>query len=92
MGRVALCPAVARSGALCRAQPKGVEKQPEHKRSRRVTPRLPACPATCRFLLDQGCRRLEVTLRDSETAPALEQAWRSPGEERARLCPRRAQR
>lgn len=60
---VAVRPAVARSGALFGAQ-LGEGKQPAYKSSRRVPLRLPACPATRRFLLDQGRRRLEVTLRD----------------------------
>lgn len=42
----------------------GGGKQLARKGSRRVPPRLSACLAACRFLLDQGRRRLEVTLRD----------------------------
>lgn len=42
----------------------GGGKQPACRGGRRVPPQVPACPAVRHFLLDHGCRRLEVTLRD----------------------------
>lgn len=53
----------------------------------RPQPQLPALPAARRFLLDQGRRRLEVTLSDGASLRPSGAAWRSPGKGRARLCP-----
>lgn len=52
---MALCSAVAQSGALFGGQPgMGGGKQPSCKGSRHIPLQLPVHPAMCHFLLDQG--------------------------------------